>query len=163
SDFKRTNLAARLPQGSTIGAGLCCTEFFTRIPSDLKVAVEGLQPPPTGPPAPLHSGGPRRKTSLPPPSVPFCPHFSAPPPRRAPPVGLSQAKRKPDRLIGVKYGPHERNVLDLWKAPSSEPTPLVVFIHGGGFHAGSKELLRDAFRDACLDAGISVMSINYRL
>jgi acetyl esterase/lipase len=82
----------------------------------------------------------------------------------APVPGLSQAQRsRPDRLIGVKYGPHERNVLDLWKAPTSEPAPLVVFIHGGGFHAGSKELLRDAFRDACLDAGISVMAINYRL
>ena len=39
----------------------------------------------------------------------------------------------------VSYGPHERNVLDLWRAKSESPTPLVVFIHGGGFLVGSKD------------------------
>ena len=48
------------------------------------------------------------------------------------------SKPKPD-LADFKYGPHERNVLDLWKAKSDQPTPLVVFIHGGGFRGGSKE------------------------
>jgi len=37
---------------------------------------------------------------------------------------------KPD-LANVKYGPHERNVLDLWKAESEKPTPLAIYIHGG--------------------------------
>jgi hypothetical protein len=30
----------------------------------------------------------------------------------------------------VKYGPHERNVLDFWQAKSEQPTPLLVSIHG---------------------------------
>lgn len=38
-------------------------------------------------------------------------------------------KARPD-LANVKYGPHQRNVLDLWKAKADSPTPLVVFIHG---------------------------------
>ncbi|MCP4644324.1 MAG: hypothetical protein GY851_28030, partial [bacterium] len=38
----------------------------------------------------------------------------------------------------VRYGEHERNVLDVWKAMSDEPTPLVIYIHGGGFIAGDK-------------------------
>ena len=42
-------------------------------------------------------------------------------------------------LANEKYGPHERNVLDFWKAKSASPTPLVVYIHGGGFTGGSKE------------------------
>src|SRR5215208_3183572 len=63
----------------------------------------------------------------------------------------------------AKYGPHERNVLDLWKAKSDHPTPLVVFIHGGGFHAGSKEDVPPPLVDALLAKGISVMSVNYRL
>ena len=71
-------------------------------------------------------------------------------------------KPKPD-VADVKYGPHERNVLDLWQAKGEGPRPLVVFIHGGGFRAGNKEQLGTDFLKRCLDAGISVAAINYRL
>jgi len=70
-------------------------------------------------------------------------------------------KPKPD-LSNVKYGPHERNVLDLWKAESGEPTPLVVYIHGGGFRAGDKRSIRPPLLKLCLEAGVSVAAINYR-
>jgi len=64
----------------------------------------------------------------------------------------------------VAYGPHKRNVLDFWKAESSKPTPLVVFIHGGAFTKSSKELvLKQLPIKILLDAKISVASINYRL
>jgi acetyl esterase/lipase len=72
------------------------------------------------------------------------------------------AKPVPD-LANVKYGPHERNVLDLWKAKSDQPTPLVVFIHGGGFRGGSKEQVAEPLLESLLAKGISVMAINYRL
>ena len=75
---------------------------------------------------------------------------------------LSQEKPKPD-VADAKYGPHERNVLDLWKAKSDKPTPLVVFIHGGGFRAGDKAQVSPALLDGCRKAGISVAAINYRL
>ncbi len=71
--------------------------------------------------------------------------------------------KPPPDLVNVAYGPHERNVLDLWKAKGDRPTPLVVFIHGGGFRAGSKENLNAAQLRAFLEAGFSVMAINYRL
>ncbi len=84
----------------------------------------------------------------------------------APPTASAQKKGgikpKPD-VENVKFGPHERNVLDLWKAKSDKPTPLVVFIHGGGFRAGSKEALSPALLEGLLAKGISVMAINYRL
>ena len=32
----------------------------------------------------------------------------------------------------VAYGPDPMNILDLWLVPSEKPTPLLVFIHGGG-------------------------------
>src|SRR5581483_8787345 len=73
-----------------------------------------------------------------------------------------RARPAPD-LANVAYGPHERNVLDLWKARADRPTPLVVFIHGGGFRGGSKEALSPALLDGLLRSGISVMAINYRL
>lgn len=79
----------------------------------------------------------------------------------------AQAKKNPDKpkpdLADEKYGTHERHKLDLWKAKADAPTPLVVFIHGGGFHAGSKEALAPVLLDGLLASGISVMAINYRL
>ncbi len=62
-----------------------------------------------------------------------------------------------------KYGPHERNTFDIWLADSDEPTPLVIYIHGGGFVGGDKSRYYDS-EDwlRFLDAGISVASINYR-
>jgi acetyl esterase/lipase len=61
-----------------------------------------------------------------------------------------------------KYGPHERNLLDLWRAKSDAPTPLVVFIHGGGFLVGDKEYVKAGLIRRCRDQGISVAAINYR-
>ncbi len=69
----------------------------------------------------------------------------------------------PPTFADVHYGPHERNVLDFWQAKSSAPTPLVVFIHGGGFVSGDKSKSRgDKLIQQCLDAGVSFAAINYR-
>jgi acetyl esterase len=62
----------------------------------------------------------------------------------------------------VSYGPDESNVLDYWQAPTGAPNPLLVIIHGGGFRAGSKAQIAPQFLQACLQAGISVASIEYR-
>ena len=78
-------------------------------------------------------------------------------------AGANQAKGgKPPTHASVKYGEHERNVFDIWLADSDEPTPLAIYIHGGGFRAGSKEKLKANERDQLLKAGISVAAINYR-
>ena len=73
-----------------------------------------------------------------------------------------QTKPMPD-LANVKYGPHERNLLDLWQAKSDRPTPLVVYIHDGGFRDGDKRGVRPALLKECLSVGISVAAINYWL
>ena len=62
----------------------------------------------------------------------------------------------------VKYGEHDRNVLDIWLAESPNPTPLTIYIHGGGFTSGSKEKLKPNELEQLLKAGISVAAINYR-
>jgi hypothetical protein len=65
-------------------------------------------------------------------------------------------------MENVKYGEHERNVMDVWLADKSQTTPLAIFIHGGGFDYGSKEKLNAKELAQLLKAGISVASINYR-
>ena len=70
-----------------------------------------------------------------------------------------RASVKPD-FAEVKYGPHERNVLDFWKAESDAPTPVLVFFHGGGFVGGRKSL--SGAQRHCLTRGISAASANYR-
>src|SRR4029078_9282139 len=46
--------------------------------------------------------------------------------------------------------------------PSDKPTPVLVFIHGGGFVAGNKNQGTAASITSCTWAGISFASINYR-
>jgi acetyl esterase len=70
--------------------------------------------------------------------------------------------QKPPTHANVKYGEHERNIFDIWLADSPKPTPLAIYIHGGGFRAGSKEKLSQSALNELLEAGISVASINYR-
>ena len=65
-------------------------------------------------------------------------------------------------VSNAPYGPHERNVLDLWKTKANKPTPLVIFIHGGGFRQGDKSGVSPVFLEECLRRGISVAAINYR-
>ena len=73
----------------------------------------------------------------------------------------SEAKKKPTHA-NVKYGKHARQVFDIWLADSSSPTPLAIYIHGGGFKGGSKEKLKAAELSQLLKSGISVAAINYR-
>lgn len=68
----------------------------------------------------------------------------------------------PPTAAAVKYGPHERNVLDFWQAQSDTPTPLVFCIHGGGWVNGDKSGYYGSVK-GYLDNGISVVTINYRL
>ncbi|MDH3651466.1 MAG: alpha/beta hydrolase fold domain-containing protein, partial [Saprospiraceae bacterium] len=63
----------------------------------------------------------------------------------------------------VVYGPHSRNVMDIWLAPSDEPTPLLINIHGGGFRGGDKGKISSDLINRMNREGISVASINYRL
>lgn len=54
-----------------------------------------------------------------------------------------------------------RNVLDLVVPDGATPPPLVVFLHGGAFFMGDKtDMARE--RQALLDAGFAVASVNYR-
>ena len=66
-------------------------------------------------------------------------------------------------FVNEKYGDHERNTFDIWLAKSEKPTPLVIYIHGGGFVGGDKSKYYES-EDLVrfLNAGVSVAVINYR-
>ena len=66
-------------------------------------------------------------------------------------------------MADVRYGPHERNVLDLYQAKSDKPAPVALYIHGGGFRGGSKKGVNQRVLKELLAAGISVAAIEYRL
>lgn len=74
----------------------------------------------------------------------------------------AKAEVHPPTHAEVKYGPHERNVLDFYQAKSDRPTPLVIYIHGGGFVGGNKNSFQPAMLQALLDSGISFATIHYR-
>lgn len=64
----------------------------------------------------------------------------------------------------VSYGQDERHVMDVWLAPGEGPRPVVIHYHSGGWYEGSKERMsRDINAKQLLDAGISVVTANYRL
>jgi len=73
-------------------------------------------------------------------------------------VGMGARADEPKKLLDVPYGKHPRQVLDFYQAKSDKPTPVVFYIHGGGWQAGDKKTNPKPF----LDKGISVVAINYR-
>ncbi|ODU01194.1 MAG: lipase [Planctomycetes bacterium SCN 63-9] len=82
---------------------------------------------------------------------------AAPAAKKAPPA------RPTPTVADYAYGKDsERQKLDFWKAKSDKPTPLVLFIHGGGWRAGDKTGYGAKQIQPFLDEGISVASINYR-
>lgn len=77
-------------------------------------------------------------------------------------AGQAQTPAVPQpTLANVAYGKHKKQVLDFYQAASDKPVPLLFFIHGGGWMNGDKA--NPDFLAKCLESGISVVSINYRL
>lgn len=68
----------------------------------------------------------------------------------------------PPTMADVPYGSHSKQVLHFWKAESDKPTPLLFFIHGGGWQGGDRTSGLTAMLPAFLKEGISVVSVEYR-
>lgn len=76
-------------------------------------------------------------------------------------ASICQAQKPAPTLANVPYGTHPRQVLDVYQAKSEGPAPVLFFTHGGGWMNGDKG--NPDFLARCLESGISVVSINYRL
>jgi len=77
------------------------------------------------------------------------------------PIDLSgiSARFSPD----VPYGPYERNLFDIFLPDCEEPTPLIIYIHGGGFTGGNKERYSEEQIRDVLQQCIAWATIGYRL
>jgi acetyl esterase/lipase len=65
----------------------------------------------------------------------------------------------------VRYGNHSKQLLHFWKtnvADAGDLSPLLFFIHGGGWQGGDRLTKLSGTLEPVLAAGISVASIEYR-
>lgn len=65
-------------------------------------------------------------------------------------------------VYDLSYGPHRKQVLHFWKAESDKPTPVLFFIHGGGWMGGGRMSGLSGMLPTMLKNGISVVSVEYR-
>ena len=69
-------------------------------------------------------------------------------------------------IKNIAYGSEERNILDLWIANKNEKSPILIYIHGGGFSSGKKESAysKNNFKriKKMIENGVSFATINYR-
>lgn len=65
----------------------------------------------------------------------------------------------------MAYGDDAAHRLDLYRVSSRDPTPVIVYVHGGGWQRGDKAMTRVVGRKAqhWLARGWAVAVINYRL
>jgi acetyl esterase/lipase len=63
----------------------------------------------------------------------------------------AQHEAEPYRDVTVtrdeRYGPHERQRLDIFQPPNGGKRPVLVYVHGGGFIAGNKRVPGTAYYD----------------
>lgn len=65
---------------------------------------------------------------------------------------------------GIAYGPYDENLFDIYLPKSEEPTPLLLWIHGGGFTGGSRDTSdSEEFVMSYLAEGVAFATIDYRL
>jgi acetyl esterase/lipase len=68
--------------------------------------------------------------------------------------------------VDVPYGPDAAHVLDVYRTRSTTRRGTIVFVHGGGWTSGEKEVLTAGTFDpvlAQLDRGFDIVSVDYRL
>ncbi|WP_265130068.1 prolyl oligopeptidase family serine peptidase [Chryseobacterium oranimense] len=75
---------------------------------------------------------------------------------------IVSANQKQEKLTNIKYGSHERNVMDVYlPADRSPKTAFLVHIHGGAWTQGDKTY-DTKISEYLLSQGIAVANLNYR-
>jgi acetyl esterase/lipase len=66
-------------------------------------------------------------------------------------------------VSNIPYGSNPAEVLDIQSDTTYTSAPVVVLIHGGGWHQGDKTNLENVYAAYFLDQGFVVMAPNYQL
>lgn len=75
---------------------------------------------------------------------------------------VAQSSAKPTHSDVAYDDQDEAQRIDVYLAQSEEPTPAMVFIHGGGWRAGSKKNVPAWLKRMVAAGEISVVSVEYR-
>jgi len=93
---------------------------------------------------------------------------TAPPPEllelTATAAGFDLSSVDAEYFEAISYGPYDENLFDIYLPTSDEPTPLLIYIHGGGFTGGSRDTTgSEDFVMSYLSEGVAFATIDYRL
>ena len=67
------------------------------------------------------------------------------------------------RFDNIRYGDHERNILDVYRPKDTKgKLPVIVSIHGGGWVYGNKEIMQ-FYCMSLAQKGFAVVNFSYRL
>ena len=62
----------------------------------------------------------------------------------------------------VSYGDHKAQAVDVYLPKSDQPTPAMIYIHGGGWRGGSKSSVPFFLKRAVAEGWLAVLSVEYR-
>lgn len=96
---------------------------------------------------------------------PTDPAIEWPAPERQAPVLKMRLHRRSLHRSSVRYGDHPSQLLDVWRAKELpvEPAPVMIFVPGGAWIHGGRQLQGYALMSAMAEQGWVCLSVNYRV
>ena len=67
---------------------------------------------------------------------------------------------------GIAYGSHPRHILDVYRSGQAANAPVVLFVHGGAFVRGDKDVTDEVYANVCYyfaRHGYLAVNVEYRL
>ena len=77
-------------------------------------------------------------------------------------ISLAEEPFEVSRNISYDDDHAEAQRLDCYLAKSDKPVPVMIYIHGGGWRAGSKDRIPEFLARAVREGWLSVISVEYR-
>jgi acetyl esterase/lipase len=87
------------------------------------------------------------------------------PTRAAPAFRMMEQRRRYLHKTAVRYGPHESQLLDVWRLPDlpKTPAPVLIFVPGGAWVHGSRTFQGSALMSHLVESGWICLAIDYRV
>jgi acetyl esterase/lipase len=87
------------------------------------------------------------------------------PQRFAPAFRMLEHRRRFVHKTAVRYGPHETQLLDVWRLPETPktPAPVLIFVPGGAWVHGSRTYQGSALMSHLAAMGWVCLAIDYRV